>query len=92
MKTGRISSAALKKNALDTGPIDRPDKPARKPLSKEDHEIVLRRMSLALCRQYIMWPTSGALPCEQGIDCDKSSQCRNMAQDVIDYASTFSEK
>ncbi len=92
VKTVHNSSAALKKSAIDTRSKDLPEKTARQPLSKDDQEIVLNRMSLALCRQYIMWPTSGALPCEQGIACDKSSQCRKMAQDVMDYTNGLSEK
>jgi len=44
---------------------------------------------MTLCRQYIMWPTSGPLPCQKGIDCDKSASCQKMAEDVVDYASGF---
>jgi hypothetical protein len=78
----KIDSAALKVAKADKNP-------ARAPTTDEDKELLLQQMAFALCRQYIMWPTTGELPCQKGIDCDKSASCRKMAEDVVDYASSF---
>ncbi|HER25592.1 MAG TPA: hypothetical protein ENI69_00625 [Rhodospirillales bacterium] len=51
----------------------------------QEHDLLLRQMAQTLCRQYIMWLSMEPLPCQQGIDCDKSDKCRAMAEEVIDY-------
>ena len=42
-------------------------------------------LAKAMCRQYIMWPSAGALPCEEAAACDKQTQCIKMAEGVLDY-------
>ncbi|NQV47496.1 MAG: hypothetical protein HQ504_06905 [Rhodospirillaceae bacterium] len=50
-----------------------------------DARELMVTMAKALCRQHIMWPTEGALPCETGVDCDKQPICSQMAKDVINF-------
>ncbi|MHA1597434.1 MAG: hypothetical protein ACTSV1_01825 [Alphaproteobacteria bacterium] len=42
-------------------------------------------LAKAMCRQYIMWPAAGDLPCEKAEACDKQTQCVEMAEGVLDY-------
>ncbi len=83
------TSAVLKTGASALAVDEAEKTPDQRSAKDQDKELLLRQMSFALCRQYIMWPTTGALPCQKGIDCDKSASCRKMAEDVIDYASAF---
>jgi hypothetical protein len=43
-------------------------------------------MEKALCRQHIMWPIEGELPCEKAQSCSKSNLCRQMAEEVMDFS------
>ena len=43
-------------------------------------------MEKALCRQHIMWPHEGKLPCELHQPCAKSHLCNEMAEEVMDYS------
>ncbi len=42
-------------------------------------------LAKAMCRQYIMWPSDGPLPCEREVSCDKRSQCVEISESVLDY-------
>ncbi len=43
-------------------------------------------MEKALCRQHIMWPHTGKLPCELHQHCAKSHLCNEMAEEVMDFS------
>ncbi|MBL6932108.1 MAG: hypothetical protein ISR45_04100 [Rhodospirillales bacterium] len=50
---------------------------------------ILSAMEKAMCRQHIMWPIDGELPCETDQTCLKSDLCREMAEEVMDYSRTL---
>ena len=54
--------------------------------AKSDLLKVLSAMEKALCRQHIMWPHEGKLPCELHQPCAKSHLCNEMAEEVMDYS------
>ncbi|NQU59284.1 MAG: hypothetical protein HQ513_18800 [Rhodospirillales bacterium] len=54
--------------------------------SKSDLLKVLSAMEKALCRQHIMWPHDGKLPCELHQACAKSHLCNEMAEEVMDFS------
>jgi len=54
--------------------------------TKSDLLKVLSAMEKALCRQHIMWPHEGKLPCELHQPCAKSHICNEMAEQVLDYS------
>ena len=87
MKTANNSRAVLKTGTSAQQAHVADGAPEQILTEDRDKKLLLRQMSMALCRQYIMWPTSGPLPCQKGIDCDKSASCQKMAEDVVDYAS-----
>jgi hypothetical protein len=57
--------------------------------TKSDLLQLLSAMEKALCRQHIMWPSEGKLPCELHQPCTKSHLCNQMAEEVIDYRRKF---
>jgi hypothetical protein len=52
--------------------------------TKSDLLKILSAMEKALCRQHIMWPHDGDLPCELLQPCEKKHLCSQMAEDVMD--------
>ncbi len=54
--------------------------------TKSDILKVLSAMEKALCRQHIMWPHDGELPCELHQACAKSHLCNQMAEEVMDFS------
>jgi len=55
----------------------------------EETRNPIRIMARALCRQHIMWPADGPLPCEKHRPCDKSDRCRAMAEEVILFSESI---
>jgi len=55
----------------------------------EETAHLMRTMTRALCRQHIMWPADGPLPCEKQQPCDKSDRCRAMAEEVILFSKSI---
>jgi len=89
LKTAKNSRTVLKAATSAQKADKASDTPREKSTEEGDKKLLLRQMAMALCRQYIMWPTSGPLPCQKGIDCTKSASCNEMAEDVVDYAGSF---
>ena len=54
-----------------------------------DARELMLTMAKALCRQHIMWPAEGPLPCETGVNCDKQHMCTQMAEDVINFTKSL---
>lgn len=54
--------------------------------TKSEHLRVLSIMEKALCRQHIMWPHNGKLPCELDQACAKSHLCSQMAREAVEFS------
>lgn len=79
----------MKRHNGKIAPEIQPIEPARK--TKAELLKLLSAMEKAMCRQHIMWPEEGDLPCESNQECAKSDVCRKMAEDILDYSHALQE-